>query len=233
VAALIGAATFGVLTFDKKIDLAFLVAAFGFLITIVQLNQSTALQRGTFIKDHVAQFFARPELYETWHDLVYNYENDLFAKVDEYVARNKLRGMPQRPIQLTLDQIDLTSEERIKWNGIRIYHPDIFQGSDEEKKLDGLLGYLDVIGFHCESGLIGVADVSGSLGYFLSHMGRRRIIMYYLDLTKDLWQGPNSKYREITPEPPFDYTRKLLDRLARFNQRRMASPPPPVVGLPP
>lgn len=214
--------------FKKEVDITLFVVTAGFAITIVQLNQSMALQRGGFIKDHVAQFFTRPELYATWHDLVYNYEDDLFTKVDEYVQKHHLADQPERPIPLSLDRIEMSTAERSKWAGIRIYHPAVFQGSTEEKQLDALLGYLDVVGFYCESGLISINDVAASLGYFLAHMGKRRVIEAYLKLTEDAWKKP--EYRRITPDPPFVYTRKLFKSLASLNDARLAKLSAPMLG---
>src|SRR5258706_8852625 len=68
--------------FDKNLSWTVLIAVPGFGLTILGIAQSVLLQRGAFVKDYIAQFFLRPELYGAWQDLIYNFDDDLFLEVE-------------------------------------------------------------------------------------------------------------------------------------------------------
>jgi hypothetical protein len=202
---------FKVLTFDEKTGLTALVVILGFVITIIQLQQSIALQKGNFVKDYVSQFFTNPELYRIWHELIYTYDNTTFEKID---ARMKERHLGRRPRPVIDDLSDFQGARQV---GARFYHPALFQGSEEEKRLDIILGYFDVIGYHYSRNLIGLKDIAGSFGYFLSMTRARAVVQAYLDLSKREWQAPD--YRVITPTPPFAFLQRLLEDLDAYNRR--------------
>jgi hypothetical protein len=196
--------------FQRELSWAAVVAVPGFAITILTLAQTVALQRGAFVKDYIAQFFLRPELYGTWHDLVYRYSNELFGEVDTFVKQNLLVASQEKSIQLML------SPEMVKkWGNIIIYHPDYFQGSEHERKLDAMLGYLNVIGYYHYRGLVSLKDISGSLGYFLAFVRYRKVVQRYIDSIKAEWGKTDSTLREIHPIHPYFYLELLQDELAR------------------
>jgi hypothetical protein len=184
--------------FEPKLSWAAVVAVPGFAITILTLTQTVALQRGAFVKDYIAQFFLRPELYGTWHDLVYRYSNELFNEVDAFVNLNQLATSQEKPVQLAL-----SSEMVRKWSNIIIYHPNCFQGSEHERKLDAMLGDLNVIGYYHYRGLVSLNDISGSLGYFLAFVRYRKVVQCYIDSVKNEWGKTDSTFKEIHPIHPY------------------------------
>lgn len=212
--------------FDKSINLAAFITIPGIFFAVISLLMSVFLQRGAFVKDYMAQFFLRPELYQTWHDLIYDYDDDLFEYVDRFVSDEKLTQRTRRPIPLALNVNALKEDQRDKWSDIKIYHPAIFQGSEEEKRIDSLFGYLNVIGYYHARGLIHLRDISGTLGYFLAHMSQRKVVRAYVRIMNEAWERRGSRLREIHPVPPYSYLEHLLSAIERRNaslQRRIAS----------
>ncbi len=211
--------------FDNSINLAAFITIPGIIFAVISLLMSVFLQRGAFVKDYMAQFFLRPELYQTWHDLIYDYDDDLFEYVDSFVRDQRLREQSRRPIPLALNTHALPEAKKEKWSGFNIFHPEIFQGSDEEKRIDALFGYLNVIGYYHARGLLHLRDISGTLGYFLAHMSQRKVVRAYMQIMNEAWEQRGSKHREIYPIPPYSYLEHLLREIERRNvsvQRRIA-----------
>ncbi len=199
--------------FDRRLSWTVLIAVPGFGLTILGLAQSVMLQRGAFVKDYIAQFFLKPELIGAWQDLIYNFDDDLFSEVERFVKENNLAAHKERPILLALD------EEGIKrWGNVKIYYPYIFQGSEEEKRLDALMGYLNVIGYYHNRGLISTRDIYGSLGYFLLLLQDREAATLHRQMIKDEW-GRQERYNRVVPHPPYSYMESLLDVLVKHRDR--------------
>lgn len=98
--------------------------------------------------------------------------------------------------------------------GFRFYHPDIFQGSVEEKRLDSLLGYFSIIACYCvKEELLSIDDINGSIGYHLTVMDARTVVKEYMTVIEDGWEkeGYADKFGM---DPPFHYLKILLEELA-------------------
>jgi hypothetical protein len=228
-AALLALLATKTLEFDPKVGASAAVAIPGFIFTVLALAHTVALQRGAFVKDYIAQFFLRPDFYETWHDLIYRYEDELFDLVDVAAKRHSGTLQPRsgNPVQVVLSaattkpgdnqlvvRVDRGQLER--WSGLEPYHPDFLQGSAVERRLDALLSYLNVVGYYYDRGLISLNDVYGTLGYYLSFMNHRKVISQLIKKADRDWRDPD--YQKITPRFPYHYLRGLLSAIDKRNQ---------------
>lgn len=207
------------LTPDEKVGVATLTPLLLLIVTFMELRRNIGLQRAAFIKDYVSQFFTNPYLYQTFHELIYTYANPLFNKVDNIKKEKGLDELPfeQRPIFDPF--MELQGERQA---GSRLYHPAVFQGSPEEKRLDALLGYFDVVGYYRKEGYLRTEDIAGSIGYFLAVMSARRVIHDYLELNRKTWEDEINSTTGVTSvwaTPPFAYLRDLLDQIESYNER--------------
>jgi len=46
---------------------------------------------------------------------------------------------------------------------MRLYDPSTFQFSEEERRLDALLGFFDILGYHHHRGVVHMQDIAGVL----------------------------------------------------------------------
>jgi hypothetical protein len=202
--------------FDPKIDIAGLTAIPLFLIGIFELYRQTTIRRASFITDYVAKFYIERDLHETFNDLIATYHDDKFEAIKIATSGAAARGM--------VAAFSATSGlQDGRHEGRRFYHPDHFQGSAEEQRLDALLGYLDVIGYQYVHGLVRMADIVGMLGYQLSLVMSRKVITDYLEGTDLRWwkSTPQSKESAVVP---YIYLRALLAGFKQYNvkyQRRL------------
>lgn len=209
----------GLVKFESKIDIAGLTAIPLFLIAIFELYRQTAIRRANFVTEYMSKFYTEEELHASFSDLVVGYPDAKFLEVDELLKKAindpNLKAKPEGMIAAFLAIEGLQSGRK---PGERFYHPDYFQGSPEERKLDVLLGYLDVIGYQYQHGLVKMPDIVGMLGYQLSMVSSRRVIQNYLDGTnRQWWQStPQSKESALVP---YVYLRLLISGFKKFNLR--------------
>ncbi len=197
---------------DLKVGIVAFTATPLLVITLMELGRNLRLQRAAFIKDYVSQFFTNVELYQTFHELIYTYTNSVFEKVDGIRKDQKLDNC-EKPVFAPFAEIQ--SDRQV---GSRLYHPQLFQGSPEERKLDALLGYFDVIGFYYAKGYLRIEDIVGSVGYFLAVMKARQVVCYYLKINREAWADPEYN-RTMGVTPPFAYLNRLLDDIQEYNLR--------------
>ena len=195
---------------QSKFGVAALTAPFIFVVPLMQLGRNVRLQRASFIKDYVSQFFTNDKLYRTYHDLIYTYDDETYAKVNQIAneidEKNKVKPM--------FDCFE--SLNRSRQEGARLYHPDFFQGSLEEQRLDALLGYFDVIGFYYCRGFLKMEDIAGTLGYYLAFIGRRQVLKRYFEIcaNPEYWSAES----KLFATEPFGYLRRLLLDFEKYNR---------------
>ena len=98
--------------------------------------------------------------------------------------------------------------------GRRFYHPAMFQGSVEEKRLDSLLGYFNIIAYYYnKEKFLSIDDINGSIGYHLAVMGARTVVKEYLNHIEETWEkgGYAKKFGMLQP---YHHLKELLDKLA-------------------
>ena len=196
---------------DIKVGVAAYTATPLFVVTLMELARNLRLQRAAFIKDYVSQFFTDTNLYQTFHDLIYTYPTSVLEKIDQLRVKKKL-DKAARPV---FDPFASLQGDREV--GSRFYHPRLFQGSPEERRLDALLGYFDVIAYYYAKGFLRIEDIAGSIGYFLAVMRARAVIAEYMRLTEEAWHS--EEYRRMGSTPPFAYLRRLLDDINQYDKR--------------
>ena len=197
---------------DKKIGVVTYTAIPLFVITLMQLSRNLRLQRAAFIKDYVSRFFTDQFLYRTFHELIYTYDFKTFNEVKKIYKEKNLAKVEETPFFEAFS--DLQKERK---EGSRLYHPRLFQGSPEERHLDALLGYFDVMAYYYAKGFLHIEDIVGSVGYYLAVIGEREVIKEYMKLNEEAWQDPN--YQKMGITPPFGYLRRLLEDIQEYNEK--------------
>lgn len=119
------------------------------------------------------------------------------------------------------DIFDVIQGDRKGQVGLRYYHPDCFQGSEEERRLDALIGYLDIIGYHYHHGLIRMKDVAAMLNYQLAAFASRKVIKTYLGEVggADWWEKSKLHTGSGGAKIPYLYFRILLADFVRHNKK--------------
>jgi len=230
--------------FDASLGLAAFTAIPLFLLTIMELRRNIENQRASFLKEYISQFFTNPEIYKAFHDLVYSYTDDKYGKIqiealkDQSISQNvkniadllepdKLKHIP-KPFFVN-GELQGRREE-----GARFFLPTLCQFSPEERRLDSLLGYFDVIGFYVDRNIVPINQINGSIGYFLAQFKRRQAVQDYIDASIRFWDDEVKKDREalkhareekknhngktLYSTAPYFYLQKLLERIELFNE---------------
>jgi hypothetical protein len=195
---------------DVQVGITAYTATPLFVVTLMELARSIRLQRAAFIKDYISRFFTDKELYQTFHELIYSYPDSAFEKIEKIRADQQL-DKAERPV---FDAFTQMQGERQP--GSRFYHPCLFQGSPEERKLDAFLGFFDVIAYYYARGFLRIEDIAGSVGYFLAVLRARKVVTEYMKLNDEAWRSP--EYKTMGTTPPFSYLRRLLDDLDSYNR---------------
>ena len=182
-----------------------------FLITLLQIAQAVQLQKAAFVKDYIARFFTDGDLYTAWHDLIYTYKDDIFERIDK-ACKNAANAKPPH-----FESFEEHQDGRSP--GRRYYHPRVFQGSEEERRLDGLLGFFDVIGYHYHRGLLPIQEVAWTIGYHLSVMATRKVFQAYMELNVNAWPKETDYTEEMGAPSPYSHLRALLEDLRQYNKK--------------
>jgi hypothetical protein len=187
------------LKFDKNVQIGIFATVPLFVVTVIQVRSAVKLQRAAFIKEYVTKLHTDRDLSEAFHYLVYTYSDpvlDKFLRADPQVREEMQKG---RPV------------------GGRLYDPSTFQLSEEERRLDGILGYFDVLGYHYVAGTVSLRDVANVLGFQLAALSRRKVVRDYLNAIPDYWK----KFEGDDPQAvaPFRYLTVLLTDFRKYNKQ--------------
>jgi hypothetical protein len=192
----------------------------GFVFTVIQLNNSNVEARASFaqaraslLKAYTADFL-RPDLFGTWHDLIYGYSNTIYAAVDAYVLKH--HAYP--------NYVVVPGQPAVSWRPA-FWHPSLFQATAEERRIDALLGYFEILGYHKRQALIDVGDISGLIGEFLQDIRSRTMIYDYFVVMwrawdNDQWKDPLRSDRSELPQF-YDFVRLLAALPSRSPKRRV------------
>jgi hypothetical protein len=213
----------GYLLFDRKIEAVAFFTVAGFAIVVFQLWQGYAVQRAKFLTDYLAMIYTDKDLSGAFHDLVETYSDKIFEQVDQIATAQKARETSEQNNAPVFDIFDTIQGPRLKLEGQRYYHPDCFQGSEEERKLDGLIGYLDIVGYHYYYGLIRMKDLAAVLNYQLAALSSRKVIARYLKASGQGWWGTTAMGGGAGGAPlPYLYFRNLLGDYVTNNEQHQA-----------
>ena len=181
-----------------------------FLAAYVQLQWHHESQRTAFLSQYASKIFMDEDLSNTFHYLVYTYINDRFTEVEMKLEEDGIaRESGHETMYRSLDSLQDGREK-----GFRFYHPDFFQGSIEEKRLDSLLGYFNIIAYYVRNGLLNWKDINGSIGYHLMVMRRRDVIRKYMEIIERDWHKGDPSYADLYGMgQPFHDLHELLKEL--------------------
>ena len=205
----------------NQIDLFGLVGVPAFVITIWQLLRGHQIQSFDLVRSHMTGFLSNKALRSAFMELIYTYNDDdwnaVKAKLPKALNRESKKTSAMRENSWkALETLNIGRAE-----GRRLYDPDFFQGSEEEKRLDAVLHFFDVLAYGYRSKMISVADLAGVAGYHLTIIGSREVTTYFLKRNKEFWD--NLPYRErVGAEPPFENLRVLLKAVKQYNRTARA-----------
>jgi hypothetical protein len=154
--------------------------------------------RSGLVKEFAAKLHTEESLSETFFYLVYCYSDKLYDDFKAATPEQKAAMQKHRP------------------EGRRLYDPAKFQGTEEERRLDALLGYLDVIAFHYRRGVLPMRDIAGSMGFHLQAIASRKVIVEYRNTTADTWWDKSSFQKDYKSVAPFGYLDNLLNDFKNF-----------------
>ena len=190
------------LELDTEIDIAVGGGIVLAILALIQIHTNSVLQRANVVK-LVSMLYTDRELAETFHVLVYSYDDKTYKK---YKKAKKTKR----------DKMNKKRQE-----GLRFFNPDDeceFSGSKEEMRIDSLLGYMDIIAYHYHRRLIKMVDIAGVLGYHLATIRNRQAITNYLRSIRPFWEKAYSEYGSNSD--PLRYLNYLLDEHAKYCKRK-------------
>ena len=186
------------LRFENTTSIAVFAVLPPLIIGVVQLRNTLALQRATFIKDFISRLYTDKELSQAYHYLIYTYNDAKYLDFKSAASEDKEKMQAGRT------------------KGNRLYDPTTFQGTEEERRLDALLGYFDIVGYHYWSGALEIKDIARLLGYHLTILSKRRVVLEYLDAVPEYWRRVSGQTESVGP---FRYLTVLLQDFVKFNER--------------
>jgi hypothetical protein len=219
--ALIWERVTGIETFKKQIDLFGIAGIPLFFVTIIELVRTHRLQSAELVRSHMSLFLTNRDVYDAFHELIYNYSDDEFDNVRSLLPPTINRNARKSDAVKSQVWKLLEGFNEGRGEGSRFYDPDFFQGSLEERRLDSVLHYFDVIAYNYRNSLLRITDIEGVAGYHLAVIGTRKVTTYYLQRNEDYWKTLPYETR-VGAEAPFENLRLLLDGIKRHNRAKIA-----------
>lgn len=210
----------GIVNINRNIELVGLFTIAGFAVVIFQLWQAYTIQRAKFLTDYLTRIYTDPELSATFHDLVQSYTDEIFAKVNEIAEQKDAKKIRQNTRLPVFDIFDSVQGPRKDLPGTRFYHPDCFQGSEEERRLDALIGYMDIVGYHYYYGIVRMKDLAALINYHLAALSSRNVIKKYMKVSgTGWWNSTDIKEGSKSVQLPYLYFRHMLAEFIDYNER--------------
>ena len=206
----------GTIKFKNEIDLFGIAGIPLFFVTIIELMRSHRIQAAELVRGHMSAFLMNAELYRTFHELIYDYSDADWERVKALLPKAIKINDQKTPavvgrVWAAIDDLNHGREE-----GSRLYNPDFFQGSLEEKRLDSVLHFFDILAYNYRNGLIPLNNITGVAGYHLAIINTREVTSYYLSRNKEFWNKLPYEKR-MRAEAPYENLRQLLQALERRN----------------
>jgi K+ transporter len=200
-------------------DVGLFVTIPGFIIAIVQLTRTETVQRSSLIKDLLSQIYLNNEISSAFHDLVRTYDDARFQAIDKIV---KEKGLIERkknniykcePIFDEFEHLQMGRQEPC-----RFYHPELFMGSQEERRIDMLLGYFDLIGYYYHLKLVKMSEIYNTIGYQLSFILARKALSSMIFNANYEWWKNEPNFQTANASTPFVYLKILLDDFQTYGE---------------
>ena len=165
------------------------------------------MQRASYIKDYALRYRADKELTESYHFLVYRFGNSLY---EIFLLDPAMRTAGQQ------NQID-SAQEGVAPD-LCFFNPRQILGSQQERRLDNLLGFFNTLGYDLERKLVAIEDVAGMFGIQLDHFVQRKIINEYLFQIEINWPRLDSFHERYQAPVPFTDLRRMINEYVRFRR---------------
>lgn len=185
-----------------------------FVIGILQIERAVKQQRANFVKDYIASFFTNEELARTFQKLIKEFTRGKWDIVETQVKN--IQGNVETDKELMWNSLSSLNQGRPV--GTRFYHPRYFQGSEEELKLDALLGFFDIIGYYQQRGFIDIEDVAFTIGFYVRAIGSNYAVNRYLYEITDRWRQDNAFRNAYGVVDPFAYLTLMIAEIERYDQ---------------
>jgi hypothetical protein len=219
------------LSFRTDVDIGFFTTTPLFVLGLLQLWRTNRIQQATNIKDFLAEFRKDNSLYSAYFDLVYSYDDDTFSEVNKR-AQQKLTQIKQqiaaegiksedpefaRRLRLAADFEFIQDIQQTRQEGSRLFHPNFFAYSQEERRIDMLFDYFEALAFYQYEGLISMRDIARILGDYLAVLVDRKIVACYLDFC----QNPHGWIygRTSGAAEPYPHFGLLRDAFKEYNMK--------------
>ena len=205
-----------------KLEPTILAGLIGAFVVLLTLRRNFALQRAEFISRYLSQFYTNSNLWKTYHELVYGYWDKFFKQTDTNIEIEKMKEETIKRIEHPesydgpLPPMDSKILDRNQSRTGPTYHPWLFQGSEEEGKIDALLGFLNGVDYYCAKGLIGVGEVYRHMGTHLLTLHSRGVMQSYFEINDRAWRTDPFR-RDMGVEPATKPARNLLSCIKAYD----------------
>ncbi len=214
---------FGKLRIVNTIEFAGLFTVAGFVVVIFQLWQENIVQRAKFLTEYLTNIYTDEELNSAFHALVETYNDSLFDQIDKIAQETKAKEKSETTNAPVFDVFKDLQGPRAAKEGYRYYHPECFQGSEEERRLDALIGYLDIVGYHYWYGMIRMRDIAALLNYHLATFASRKVVARYLKVSgEEWWKTTAISTGSKATQLPYLYFRHMLGDFVAYNAKNAA-----------
>jgi hypothetical protein len=194
---------------DLKLTVAAFIAIPAAVIGVAQLIVTAHVQRAAYIKDYALRYRTDKELTESYHYLVYRFGNTLF---DAFMLDKKARTTQQ---QKALDEAQLGVAPDLCF-----FNPKDVIGTQQERRLDNLLGFFNTLGYDLERKLVCIEDISGMFGVQLDHFVQRKIVNEYLLEIEANWPKMESFHDRYNSPVPFTDLRRMINAYIKYRKEK-------------
>lgn len=178
-------------------------------------------QRLNTIRDYIGNFHTNQYLQDIFFKLVYSYTTDIYKALIDVEEYKNLEPMDTKdPIFVEKIVVRNNNKQRSE-EGCRFYHPNFMKTSLEEKRIDSLLGYFDVIGYYYNKGYLELEDIVGTVGFYLDTISNRPATREYIQFIHENWSSTGPGKRGC-PEPYWHLV-ELMQAIASANQTSLNS----------
>lgn len=181
----------------SKDEPTILVGLIGAFVVLLTLQRNSAVQRAEFISGYLSQFYTNSNLWKTYHELIYGYWDKYFNRTDTDTKIEEMKDETSERIKNPESyegefpprdsRISLADDGRPET--CPTYHPWLFQGSEEEGRINALLGFLNGVDYYCAKGLIGVGEVYRHIGPHLLILHSRKVMESYFEINDMEWKN--------------------------------------------
>ncbi len=195
------------------------------LAVVWRLRKSALTSRSDYVRNYLSKFFLNDELNDSFYSLVQEYDRLTWEKVcaelsdyNQSISNKKNKSSHSKKNKGAWKKLNAINKNRK--SGTRYYHPAYFQGSEEERRLDRLLGYFDIIAFHVQNNDFPIEDVESLLGYQINAIGSSQPIKHYMEIIEDNWKDNAVYRRRFGNTIPYYHLRQLIHDI--HDRRRKA-----------